>query len=227
MHAVASGGTGCALRVSGDTTSPVSSPVHIDPVDTTPSVPVKGDLWPNAVTGKFSSHDGTNEDRYIAQEYVLTAAESQNAPATYTAKKTIDANVLRAGSVVRIKAILRCTASTLTAGEYLTATMKIGATTIATARATVSGVPGDTINGIVGLFNVLLSISSIGAGGTFNSVGFMTSIYYPASTGFAEGGTDVAGSAINTTIADDITVSIAVSAHAATCSLDLLLVDLT
>ena len=58
VKAVTTAGTGHALEVEADTSTPVSSAIHIVPQDDVPSLRSKGDIWVDAGTGLPSYYDG-------------------------------------------------------------------------------------------------------------------------------------------------------------------------
>jgi hypothetical protein len=66
IKAVTSAGSGNALWCEADISSPAKSSVHIVPQDATPTVPIKGDLWFDSVTGDIRFYDGTTAREIVA-----------------------------------------------------------------------------------------------------------------------------------------------------------------
>jgi hypothetical protein len=109
-----SSGTGHALWVEGDTSSPAKAALHVVPQDNPPSSPVKGDLYPSSVGGGWKFYDGTAWNNVVGQRYITEGDEVVSAaapsPADFVTKYTIPANSLIAGSGLRVKAGFTVTA---------------------------------------------------------------------------------------------------------------------
>lgn len=113
-------GTGYGVYAEADATSPVRAALHLVPQDTTPSTPLKGDVWANSVTGKLSTHDGTTEQRSINQAHAITVSETRAFGVGWTSfttsQATFGANTLRVGQTIRARAVIDITAVTDGAG---------------------------------------------------------------------------------------------------------------
>jgi hypothetical protein len=164
---IATLGTGHALAIGADITSPAKSALAITPQDADPSTaPANGDVYVNSDTDQLAHYSAAlgrfqSVDSVVEQTVVDSAAIADTVgPAQFNQGHTIPADTLRVGSVVRVKAW----------GEYAitgSPTLQIGAQ-FGTGAAV--GVAGDSRNadGDWSL-ELELIVRTIGAGGTYSA----------------------------------------------------------
>ena len=119
---------------AGNISSPQRSALRIVPQDAQPTIPAKGDVFVNSVTGKLEMYGAPNIgwDRYIPQSYAqyrAAADDTRTATGTFNSYLTIPANVLRANSTIRVTAVGRVTSGG--GGQLTTVAVKLGTNVIA------------------------------------------------------------------------------------------------
>lgn len=231
VKGITTGGTGHAGWFEADVSSPVSSAVHIVPQDTFASVPTKGDVQINSVTGGLCTHDGTVERKVVQQIHAILAAEARAISAAAradfkTSKFTVPANTLRVGQTIKIRECVRPTAVTDGVG-YMSFCHTFGSTMWPIGGATLH-FTGNMLDTDRYVIETVVTILTVGAAGTF-------SIFLVVNTNSANvsAPTVVGGfsGSWNTTIANDLYLSIfsaaAPSDVAATLQLESMSIDIS
>jgi hypothetical protein len=109
---IVNSGTGHALEVEGDTSSPAKAPFYVVPIDSDPSSPIKGTLYPRSSGGGWRFYDGVSVNNVVGQRFCGGDEEESiglvgDAFSTY---HILPANSIIAGVGVRVRASVTVTA---------------------------------------------------------------------------------------------------------------------
>jgi hypothetical protein len=164
--------SGYGVIAESDTTSPAKAALRIVPQDTDPSSPTAGATYLNS-GGLMSVYDGSNWLRLpskVKASTPLEASLASTAAHAFAAKYTIPANMLKAGSSLRVRA--HTYMSSTAGGGTLNLQLKIGGVRIAETGATAVGSLSSTVldyvgvpssaNGIVNSFMFMATVSGTG-----------------------------------------------------------------
>ena len=191
----AHGGTGYPLEVKGDTSSPNKAAIHVDPQNTTtdPVVAAAGDLYFNYLTNSWRTYDGVGwiplpmlRKAVVAESTVVASTNADTSVLTYS----LPSNSLKVGSRIKVKGVLHGIGNN-SDGCTIKARLHInGVSSTLWAESVSAGLVAD------GTYMVEFDavVTAIGAGGNCFTVD-------------GGGGAGKFNAAINTTIANTITLS--------------------
>lgn len=156
-----SGGAGYGVVANADTSSPTRSAFRMVPQDADPGTAEQGDVYVHNVSGLPQFYDGNGWRRGIVNVYAAVSnTDTLTSSGNYAQTFVIPKDSLRVGSVIRIRAMVLCTA--YSSG---TATQRL----LLNGNVLCSGSIAD--NGHKVIFESDVTIRSLGASGKFAAWG--------------------------------------------------------